>query len=217
MYIDIHTHQLPPEGTAGILNLLRPELPEPAPGLYSMGIHPAFADVLHWEKQLETLYTNCTDSRVIAIGETGLDTACATPFSLQETVFTAQIRLAAATGKPLIIHCVKAWEPLLSLLQKENPAVPVIFHGYRKNKELAQRILRQGYYISLGKALQYPQVQELIPVIPPDKLFLETDDSAIFIGEIYRLAASASGIDLNSLVLQIQQNTRQVFGPAFNI
>lgn len=217
MYIDIHTHHLPPEGTAGIQNLLRPELPEPAPGLYSMGIHPAFTDPFHWEKQLETLYANSKDPRVIAIGETGLDTGCTTPFSLQETVFSAQIELAAATGKPLIIHCVKAWEPLLALLQNMKPDVPVIFHGFRKNKILAQRILREGCYISLGNALHYPQVQELFSVIPPDKLFLETDDAAVFIGDIYRLAASASGIDLNSLVLQIQQNTRQVFGPVFTI
>lgn len=217
VFIDIHTHLIPREGTAGIQNLLTPELPEPATGLYSMGIHPWYATALHWENQWEKLKLFSLHPKVVAIGETGLDTVCDTPFPLQLKVFTEQVKWANSIGKPLVIHCVKAWDPLLALLKKENPAVPVIIHGFRKNRQLAQQLINAGCYISLGKAIELNNVQELLQVIPAGRLFFETDDSSVFIGDIYNTAAKASGIELNSLVLQIQQNAQQVFGPAFTI
>ena len=83
------------------------------------------------------------------------------------------------------------------------------------NKILAQQLIHKGFYLSFGKALQLPAIQELIKILPPDKIFLETDDAGISIEEIYVLAAQALQIDINSLSLQIKKNATTVFGDAW--
>lgn len=198
-------------------NLNTPEPPEPLPGLYSMGIHPWYIQPDHWEKQVLSLREYSVYPRVLAIGECGLDKVSTTDFSLQEQVFRAQVTWANSIGKPVVIHCVRAWEEVLKTLEDAAVTVPVIFHGYAKNAALARRLIGKGYYISLGKALQNPEKESLLQEIPPEQLFLETDDAAISIGEIYTMAARALSIEHNSLVLQIQKNAATVFGNAFQL
>ncbi len=217
MYINIHSHFPPVAGTWVLQNLNTPEPPEPLPGLYSMGIHPWYIQPVHWEQQLDSLREFSTHPRVLAIGECGLDKVCTTPFPLQEELFRNQVTWANSIGKPLIIHCVRAWEEVLKTLEDAVVTVPVIFHGFAKNEQLARRLTAKGYYISLGKVLQYPGKESLLQVIPPEQLFLETDDADIPIGEIYTLAARTLSIDHNSLVLQIQKNAAAVFGNAFQL
>lgn len=182
-----------------------------------MGIHPWYIQPAHWEEQLLSLREFSLHPRVLAIGECGLDKVCTTPFPLQEEVFRNQVAWANSIGKPLLIHCVRAWEEVLKTLEDAVVTVPVIFHGFAKNEQLARRLTVKGYYISLGKVLQYPGKESLLQVIPPEQLFLETDDADIPIGEIYTLAARTLSIDHNSLVLQIQKNAAAVFGNAFQL
>lgn len=217
MYINIHSHFPPVTGAWVLQNLNTPEPPEPLPGLYSMGIHPWYIQPDHWEKQVLSLREYSTHPRVLAIGECGLDKLSTTGFSLQEQVFRAQVEWAISIGKPLVIHCVRAWDEVLKTLGDAAVSVPVIFHGYAKNAELALRLIEKGYYISLGKALLHPGKETLLKVIPKEQLFLETDDATISIGEIYSIAARTLSIEHNSLVLQIQKNAAAVFGNAFQL
>ena len=217
MYINIHSHKPPGTGEWVLRNLNTPDEPEPLPGLYSMGIHPWYIQPGHWENQLRSLRNKSTNAGILAIGECGLDKVCATPFSLQVQVFRAQVEWANSIGKPLVIHCVRAWEEVLDLLEKADIRVPVLFHGYNKNAQLARRITGKGYYISLGKALQQPGMQEVLRAVPANRFFLETDDAELSIGEIYHLAANALSIDHNSLALQIQKNAEVVFGKAVQL
>ncbi len=154
------------------------------------------------------------NKNVLAIGECGLDKICNINFVLQQKAFAAQIGLANTINKPLIIHCVKAYEEVEQLLQQNNNKVPVIFHGFNKNKILAQQLISKGFYLSFGKALLLPAMQELIKTLPMGKIFFETDDAAINIEEVYVLAAQALQIDINSLSLQIKKNAAIVFGDA---
>ena len=202
----------PGKGEWVLQNLNTPDEPEPLPGLYSMGIHPWYIQAAHWEKQVRTLQVKSQGDRVLAIGECGLDKVCQTPFSLQQEVFRAQVEWANFIGKPLIIHCVRAWEEVLVTLEDAVKRVPVLFHGYNKNEQLALRITGKGYYISLGSALQYPGIRDVLRAIPPDRFFLETDDAGLSIREVYNWAAEALSIDHNSLALQIQKNAEAVFG-----
>jgi TatD DNase family protein len=102
-------------------------------------------------------------------------------------------------------------------LEEAGIRVPVIFHGYNKNTALARRITGKGYYISLGKAVQRPGIQDVLRAVPANRFFLETDDAELSIGEIYHLAAKALSIDHNSLALQIQKNAEVVFGNAVQL
>lgn len=214
MYLNIHSHSPAKNGETAVLSLSHHYEKAGGEGLFSLGIHPWYIEepvAAQWEALLR--WTQLP--QVLAIGECGLDKVCNTPFSLQERVFRDQIRLAAQLKKPLIIHCVRAWEDVFSLLKSENPGVPVLFHGFSKKADLALRIIEQGYYLSFGKALSTDRIKECLQKIPVDRFFLETDDTALPIAAVYQMAGEALAIDRNSLSLQLQKNARTVFGPAF--
>lgn len=211
MLINIHSH-FPATGTGTVIRSLYQGFEEQhPPGWYSAGLHPWYIHENEWETEMNKLSIFSKENNVLAIGECGLDKICDTPFALQQQVFAAQVQLANNVSKPLIIHCVRAFDELLKSLEANHNKVPVIFHGYRKNKVLAERLLQKGYYISFGKAILQPAMQELLQYIPLTQLFLETDDADVSIDSIYEAAAHALQIDLFSLSLQIQKNAAAVF------
>jgi TatD DNase family protein len=179
-------------------------------GFYSAGLHPWYI-TNNWQPQLALLQKTLQLQNVWAVGECGLDKICNTSFALQHTVFKEQLILANKINKPVIIHCVRAWQEVLALLDEVVMQVPVVFHGYAKNQVLANQILQKGYYLSFGKALQQPSVQQVLKTIPAHQFFLETDDAAITIETIYNWAAQALSTNINSLSLQLQKNAQTVF------
>lgn len=215
MFINIHSHQPPQKNECVITNLYNHFEQVVANGNYSAGLHPWYLNETTWGEEMKTLEQYSNNKNVLAIGECGLDKICTTGFLLQQHVFAAQIALANKINKPLIIHCVKAYEEVIQQLQQNNNSVPAIFHGFNKNKILAQQLVSKGFYLSFGKALQRPAIQELIKMLPPDKLFFETDAAGISIEELYAVAAQALQIDINSLSLQIKKNATTVFGDAW--
>lgn len=214
MLINLHTHRQPEQGEKAILNLYENFRAAAAPGYYSIGVHPWYIQE-SWLRQFKEVKEYSPLDTVVAIGETGLDKLCKTDWSKQELSFTAHIQWANFLQKPLIIHCVKAWDEVLATLIKQKVSVPVIFHGFSKSLELAQQITKQGYYLSFGRALEKERMQLLLKEIPLNQFFLETDDADTGIESIYNYAAAALSIDLNALDLQIQKNAEAVFGPSF--
>ena len=215
MFINIHSHQPPQKNEFVITNLYNHFEQAVAGGSYSVGMHPWYLNETTWVEEMKALELYSNNKNVLAVGECGLDKICTTRFLLQQHVFAAQIVLANKINKPLIIHCVKAYEEVVQQLQQNNNRVPVIFHGFNKNKILAQQLIHKGFYLSFGKALQQPAMQELIKILPADKIFLETDDAAVNIEMIYLLATQALQLDVNSLSLQIKKNAATVFGDAW--
>lgn len=179
----------------------------------SMGIHPWYIDPTGLNRQLEELAKYATMPNVIAIGECGLDKVTETDWQWQVTAFEAQIVLANQLKKPLIIHCVKAFDELLQLLKMHQVQVPVVFHGYNKNIELAERIIKAGYCLSFGSALlrEGSNASITLQTIPVDRFFLESDDAPIDIADIYTAAASLLKTEPDALILQLQNNFHRVF------
>ena len=207
-YINIHTHQLPQENEVAIQNLYKNFEQVELNGFYSIGLHPWYITA-HWEKEFEQLNHYASHPHVKAIGECGLDKVCQTDFQFQQGVFAQQIQLANEINKPLIIHCVKAYEEVLQQLKQAT--VPVVFHGFNKSKELALQIINAGYYLSFGKALQQPHLQEVLKALPLETIFLETDDADVSIASIYELTAKVFSIDELSLSLQLYKNAKHFF------
>ncbi|MBL0267495.1 MAG: TatD family hydrolase [Chitinophagaceae bacterium] len=214
MLINLHTHRQTKEGEKSIRSLYENFGEAAEPGYYSIGVHPCHISK-PWLAQFKEIKDHSRLSNVVAIGETGLDKICSTEWPLQQLSFTAHIQWAVFLQKPLIIHCVKAWDEIFAALTKEKVSVPVIFHGYAKNLQLAQQITRQGYYLSFGKALAQERLQQVLSAIPVNQFFLETDDADIEIETVYDYAAAALSIDRISLSLQLQKNAEAVFGPSF--
>jgi TatD DNase family protein len=205
LFINIHTHQSS-TAAVSILSLYEQFQKSKEPGFYSIGLHPCYLS----NASLDDVKQWAAYEQVVAIGECGLDKVCKTDFVKQQQIFYKQVLLANELGKPLIIHCVRAFEEVLGILK--HATVPVIFHGFSKSKELALQLTNKGYYLSFGKALEQERVKEVLSVIPLQQVFLETDMADASIESIYELAASALAIELNSLSLQLQKNAATVFG-----
>jgi TatD DNase family protein len=211
LYINLHSHHAP-AGEEWVLQSKYRQYDEVRlPGYYSIGLHPWYIDENNWKEQFELLKRYSIEPSVLAIGECGLDRITATDFVVQQKVFAAQIQWANEIGKPLIIHCVRAYDEVMTVLHKEGNKVPVIFHGYSKNASLAKKITDKGYYLSFGKAIENETVKEVVRSISINRFFLETDDATISIEEIYKQAAAALQIPVDSLSLQLQQNWNTVF------
>lgn len=208
LYIDVHTHHYASrEGVLSVSNWY--ERFDEARGYCSMGLHPWYLENL--PGQMAALEQYAAQPHVLAIGECGLDKVCATPWQLQEEAFRLQIGLATQLGKPLIIHCVRAYTEVMAMLRGVN--VPVVIHGFRKQPGLAATLLHQGYYLSFGGALTLHEgpAAASLAAMPQDRFFLETDDAALPVENIYEAAARIRKTDPDTLILQLQKNFKTVF------
>lgn len=210
-YINIHTHctLAPTPQLFSLPNVIISKnylFPHPC----SLGIHPWYIEEQP-TAQLDALHQYGKKRQVLAIGECGLDKLCHTAWSLQEMVFREQIRYANSIQKPLIIHCVRAYQECLLILREEKVEVPVLFHGFQKKTELAMQLLNEGYYLSLGPSLLSGNKDELIQRLPLEKILLETDDKSISIMDIYAYFCRVQKIELELLKEQLYQNFTHIF------
>ena len=179
----------------------------------SMGIHPWFIEQQNIEQSLQRMQGLCNHVNVIAIGECGLDKCIQTDLSIQIDVFNRQIDLAERFDKPLIVHCVRAFNELLQLHKQLRPTRPWIVHGFVGKAPLAKQLVNHGLYLSFGKALldQHSHAISALQAIPLEQFFLETDDSACEISEIYTATAKILDLDLPTLQRQLVANFERVF------
>lgn len=104
---------------AGVLELSR-QYPQIIP---SFGVHPWHVKTCSssWQGKLEAFLGECPS----AIGEIGLDRWIEDRDEmLQEKVFRAQLAMAAQLGRPVSIHCLRAWDWLLRVLREEKVCRP---------------------------------------------------------------------------------------------
>lgn len=188
-YVNIHTHR--PTGS-GI-------------ELRTAGIHPWHADM----QEVATLGERLSD--VQAVGETGLDFVHGPAREVQFGALRAQLRIARERRLPVVLHCVRAFEPLMRELAACEPRA-VIFHGFIGSPEQARQALAKGYFLSFGeRAFASPKTLAALRETPLSQLFLETDDSPVPIAEIYARAAEAKGVPEEELQRAILDNYKRIF------
>lgn len=210
MYTNVHSHLPAQPGTWTIESRYRDfeALPE---GPCSIGLHPWYLAEANWEDELQRMKQASLEPNVLAIGECGLDTLCATDWVLQQRAFSAQIDWAQHQNKPLILHCVKALDAVLLLLREKQVSVPVIFHGFRQSTKTAAQLIRSGYSISLGAYItRWPESTDWQD-LPLQQLFLETDEATVPMDAIYAAAARLFRKPVDELILTLQQNAERVF------
>lgn len=218
-FLNIHTHSIKnQENEENIYNVIIPnewddiDFQFNSSSKYSLGIHPWYIADIAIDEQLEILKKWATHSSVQFIGEIGLDRLKGASLPMQEKVFIQQIRIAEELKKPIIIHCVRCFSELVSINKIIRPKVPLIVHGYNANATIAKTLIERGFYLSFGVALLQEQsnAQKIFSTIPIDKIFLETDDSAISIQEIYKKASFLKNISENDLKYSIFTNYSKV-------
>jgi TatD DNase family protein len=186
---------------------------ETRPNIYSYGMHPWFIDEKNWRDEIRNLEMKVLEKRCLAVGECGLDKLSKVNFDVQLEVFTEHIHIANSVKKPLIVHCVKAFNELINCLNLNDNKVPVIIHGFNNNESIARVLLDHGCLFSFGKALIKfeSNAAKVIKNIGRKNFFLETDDSDISIKYIYHKASELLGIEEEVLKEQVQNNFESIF------
>lgn len=209
-YIDIHTHHSNLDSTVFKLwnQIIGRDIEQDI--VSSAGIHPWYIET-NFEEQFERLSNTAQKESILAIGECGLDKISDTSWELQITAFERQIKLANKINKPLIIHCVRAYEEVLQSLRKQKNQVAVLFHGVHKKLPLIQSLHQKGYYTSFGAYILNGQQDDVIRSVDLDKIFLETDDKSTSIVDIYSYFCRVRNIPIEQLQCQLVQNVSKVF------
>lgn len=202
---DIHTHSDHSDRLyVKNIRLGADELPA-AEGLFSLGIHPWDAALLHpvLEKHLATMQK--ADCQLV--GEIGLDKVCGVDWGLQMEVFETQ---AAASTRPIVVHSVRAHSEVLKVL-KQHTAQPAIFHSFVGSPEQAAEIIGQGHYLSFGfSSLRSAKTLRALQICPAERLLLESDTSSTPIAELYAEVAAIRGVRVEELIETIYTNFKQV-------
>lgn len=146
----------------------------------SVGIHPHEADA-HPEIDAAKLIARAAHSRVIAIGETGLDYYYdKSDREQQRTSFRAHIVAARETGLPLIVHTRDAEDDTAEILADEmgKGAYTGVIHCFTASQDFADKALKLGFYISISGIVTFKNAKDLqasAAIIPDDRLLIETD------------------------------------------
>lgn len=218
VYLDIHSHVVSFDNRI-VYNLAVNELSRPPIASFlSAGIHPWMADVPQNPVFFSRLVELVNEQKLSLLGECGLDTKCPANFKAQLYWFQQQIELSELKNLPLIIHCVGAFNELVTLRKKHQPKQAWIIHGFGGSKELATSLVKNGMCLSFGKKMLSGDAKtaEALMQIPVENLFFETDNEPdkkqTDIEAVYRKAASIKQCSPESLSQQIQLNFERLKG-----
>lgn len=145
----------------------------------SVGVHPQDAE--NYDEDVEKEIEKLTQSKkVVAIGEIGLEYRDGCPDSeIQKEVFIRQIKLANRLGLPIVIHTRDAIADTLEIVKTYKHLIRGgTFHCFSESKEVAEEVLKLGFYISVGGVSTFnnaKKVKEALSVVPLEKIILETD------------------------------------------
>jgi TatD DNase family protein len=149
---------------------------------FAVGLHPLDVGEL-WsaESESEILRLAQSDSRVVAIGETGLDFFKAENRSAQIEAFRTQLAIAKQLDLPVIIHCRDAAEAMAEVVQdfwRSSGQVRGVMHCWGGTPEETQWFLDLGFYVSFSGTVTFKnakQIHESAKLVPSDRILVETD------------------------------------------
>jgi len=151
----------------------------------SVGVHPH--DAAEWSPIAETAIDGwLAHKRVVAVGECGLDYWYEhSPRDAQREALRAQIRLARAVGKPLVIHVRPsrgtrdAFDEILAIFDDAGAErVGGVIHCFTGDLPFARECLARGFDISFSGILTFKNAADLRAVaaaLPLERLMVETD------------------------------------------
>lgn len=222
--------------------------------LYPMvGLHP---EEVHndWEEQLEAIRqllpqvplpsagtspsagNDCPSSAspqqpaIIAIGEVGLDYYWSREFEREQLMaFEEQVKWSVESRLPLMIHCRKAQNEMVSLLKHYKDELPGgVFHCFTGNEHEAEELLQfPQFVLGIGGVLTFKKshLPEVLPqVVPLERIVLETDapymapvpmrgkrNESAYVRHVLQRLAEAYGVSEDHLEQVTDQNVRRIF------
>lgn len=211
MLYNLHTHNY--TANSDILEIVnRYPYEEMDVPYFSTGIHPWYIDIDKLEEYLAIIDQRLGMNNCLALGECGLDKRIEIPLNVQQEVFEKQLLLAKKHQKPVILHCVAAYQETIAIKKQLKIEEPMIIHGFSKNAQVAKQLLDNGFYISFGKyLLRNPELSAVFATVPNDRFFMETDTIEEGLELVYEKAATAKNIDLEELKNIVSNNFKTVF------
>ena len=210
---NIHTYHITPQEPC-LLNAdastLQPSYP--AQVALSVGLHPWHVSD-DWQEAFAPVCAAAERTDVWAIGECGFDKLKAgASLAVQVEAFRAHIALAERVQKPMVIHCVKAFDELLALRKETEEAAkrvgrlpqPWVVHGFRGKPEQAKQLMTKGMLLSFGHQYNvetlrkvFAEYFQLSTITSP--FYLETDDLHLSVRQIYEQVAHHLDVDVDRL------------------
>jgi TatD DNase family protein len=211
-FFNLHTHHFSADqDVLELVNQYPWEFKDDVP-FYSIGIHPWHIADDRLESDFRILKSKLAAPNCLAVGECGLDKRIETPIARQVPVFEKQLELAEEFKKPVVLHCVAAYQEAIEIKSAMDISVPMIIHGFSKNKQVANQLLDAGFYLSFGKyLLRNPELETVFRNVPNDRFFLETDMVDENIREVYDLAAKYKGVSVGAIQDIVAANFKSVF------
>ncbi len=147
----------------------------------AIGIHPSdtrfLSDIDSELAEIEKMILD-KENKCVCLGEIGLDYHYPdTDKEKQMLYFERQLQLAQKLGIPVCIHDRDAHGDTLVTLKKY-PGVTGILHSFSGSKEMAEELVKMGYYISFSGTLTFTNARkprEVAQILPKDKVLIETD------------------------------------------
>lgn len=199
----------------------------------AVGIHPNYtaeAEPDEWDR----IVALAEHPRVVAIGETGLDTyRDYATIDLQQEYFERHLQLARGKGLPIIIHCRNAQDEILPMLRAAAEAGPIdgILHAFSGTADFAVECLSLGLHVSFAGNVTYSNrkndyLREIARSIPDDRLLIETDSPYLMpqsqrgrkrrnepanVVETASFLAELRGVSLEQLAASTTTNARRLF------
>ncbi|MCZ2855949.1 MAG: TatD family hydrolase [Candidatus Bathyarchaeota archaeon] len=204
------------------------ELAEKHKGFYAtVGIHPHNASQLN-QNVLDKLRKLCEETKVVAIGEIGLDYyRNLSSREAQKKAFTAQLLLAEELELPVVIHDREAHRDILEILSEFFGKISGVMHCFSGSREMAEQCVKSRFYISIAGPVTFPnahKLREIAKWTDLNRILLETDspwlapqdvrgkrNEPAFLLSIAKKIAELRGITLDELAETTTRNAKEVF------
>jgi TatD DNase family protein len=203
------------------------------PGIhFGLGLHPQVLprlDPAEDARHLAALEAALARGGAVAVGECGLDgpsVVLGAPMERQVSVLRAHLRLARRFGLPVLVHCLRAHEPLLALLAEEPLPAGGVLHSFSGSPEQVGAYARHGLHFSFAGPVTYERARKPLAAaraVPPGKLLLETDapdqtprprrgrNEPAYLAEIAAAVARALGASVDEVDALTTANARALF------
>jgi TatD DNase family protein len=200
---------------------------------FAVGLHPLDADKWQSDTAEQILFLARSDSKIVAIGEMGLDFYKADNHKQQRMVFEAQLEIAAQLDLPVIIHCRDAASAVREILtgwqQRTGEQIRGVMHCWGGTPEETQWFLDLGFYISFSGTVTFKSakaIQASAAMVSSDRLLIETDcpflapvpkrgekrNEPAYVRHVAEQVAHLRGETLEAICEQTTQNACKLFG-----
>jgi TatD DNase family protein len=200
---------------------------------FAVGLHPL--DAAKWTDKTseEILALASSDTKVVAVGEMGLDFYKADNYEQQLLVFEAQLQIATDLNLPIIIHCRDAAVQVREVLQRwknlKRERLRGVMHCWGGTPEETQWFIDLGFYISFSGTVTFKnalEIQSSCKIVSPERLLIETDcpflapvpkrgerrNEPSYVRYVAEHVAALRGEPIEAIAAQTTRNACQLFG-----